>query len=72
MSRLIAIIGNERQQEMRLELVKQAFGAYLRTGGAPTFGAYMESIGLAERQDEPTKVTLQRAARIREKAKAYA
>ena len=57
---------------MRLELVKQAFGAYLRTGGAPTFGAYLRSIGLSDEKDEPSVETLRRTARIREKARQYA
>ena len=57
---------------MRWQLVQQAFGAYLVHGGAPTFGAYLESIGLSERKDEPTTDTLARAARIREKARQFA
>lgn len=57
---------------MRWQLTQQAFGAYLIHGGAPTFGAYLRSIGLADETDEPSAVTLTRAASIREKARQYA
>lgn len=66
------MIGEEKRAEMRWQLVREAFGAYLVHGGAPTFGAYLRSLGLDDTQDEPAAETLARTARIREKARAFA